>query len=77
MRKFLSLNDLLLNEVGYIYNLNCSESVKKRLLDLGLVKDTCIVPVLKSPSGDPTAFFVRGSIIALRKEDARLIDVEI
>ena len=56
MRKFLSLNDLLLNEVGYIYNLNCSENVKKRLLDLGLVKDTCIVPILKSPSNGIRAF---------------------
>ena len=75
MRKILSLNNLLLNEVGYIYNLNCSEGVKKRLLDLGLVKDTCIVPVLKSPSNGIRAFDIRGSLIAIRDEDSNLISV--
>ena len=75
MRNFLSLNDLLLNEVGYICNLNCSEGVKKRLLDLGLVKDTCIVPVLKSPSKGIRAFDIRGSLIAIRDEDTNLITI--
>lgn len=51
--------------------------IGRRLLDLGIVKGTTITPVLKSPSGDPTAFLVRGSTIALRKEDAKLIEVEI
>ena len=46
-----------------------------RLLDLGLVKGTKIVPVLVSPSKDPRAFFVRGSIIAIRKEEAQNIQI--
>ena len=75
MRNFLSLNDLLLDEVGYICNLNSSERVKKRLVDLGLVKDTCIVPVLKSPSKGIRAFDIRGSLIAIRDEDTNLISV--
>ena len=73
MKKILSLNDLLLNEVGYIYNLNCSETVKKRLLDLGLVKDTCITPILKSPSNGIRAFDIRNSLIAIRDDDATKI----
>ena len=77
MRKILSLNNLLLNEVGYIYNLNCSEGVKKRLLDLGLVKDTCIVPVLKSVTGDPIAYEVRNIILAIRKQDADKIMINV
>ena len=73
MKKIFPLNDLLLNEVGYIYDLYCSENVKKRLLDLGLVKDTCITPILKSPSNGIRAFDIRNSLIAIRDDDATKI----
>ena len=72
----MTLNELKLNEVGFIKDLNCSSGVKRRLLDLGLIKGTCIVPVFVSPSGDPTAFEVRGSVIAIRVEDTKLIELE-
>ena len=73
MKKIFPLNNLLVNEVGYIYDLNCSENVKKRLLDLGLVKDTCITPILKSPSNGIRAFDIRNSLIAIRDDDATKI----
>lgn len=75
MRELLCLNDLKFNECGYIFDINCSDSVKKRLLDLGLVKDTCIVSIFKSPSGGIKAFDIRGSLIAIRDEDSSLINV--
>lgn len=73
--QMMTLNKLNLNTVAQIDNLNCTGSIRRRLLDLGLVKNTKIKPVLKSPSGDPTAFEVRGSIIALREEDSQNIQV--
>lgn len=51
-------------------------TIRRRLLDLGLIKGTKIVPVLISPSKDPRAFDVRGSLIAIRKEDANKIIIE-
>lgn len=57
-------------------SLNVIGSLKRRFLDLGIVENTLITPVLKSPSGDPTAFEIRGTLIALRKEDANLIKVK-
>ena len=71
----MTLNKLEINKTGYIEKLNCSESVKRRLLDLGLIKGTSITPLFVSPSGDPTAYEVRGSVIAIRVEDASLIDI--
>lgn len=71
----MTLDKLELNKTGYIQNLDCNESVKRRLLDLGLIKGTSITPLFISPSGDPTAFEVRGSVIAIRVEDTRLIDI--
>ena len=72
----MTLNELKLNETGYIKNLNCGDGVKRRLLDLGLIKGTKVTPLFISPSGDPTAFEVRGSVIAIRVEDTSLIDLE-
>ena len=71
----MNLYELPLNTVGIINNLNCSGTIRRRLLDLGLVKGTKITPVFKSPSGDPTAYEIRKTLIALRKEDSKLIQL--
>lgn len=73
----MHLTDLPIDKTAKVLNLNCSGMVRRRLLDLGIVKGTLVTPILKSPSGDPTAFLIRGSTIAIRKEDAELIDVKI
>lgn len=70
-----TLNNLSLNTQGKIKSLNCTGAIRRRLLDLGLVQDTKITPILKSPSGDPTAYEVRGSVIAIREDDSKQIEV--
>jgi len=69
MNTLISLDKLQMNKTAKIYSLNCNANIKRRLLDLGFVTNTNIKPILKSASGDPTAFEIRGTIIALRKED--------
>ena len=71
-----NLSQLPFNPNGRIENVECNEGIKRRLLDMGLVKGTNIIPVLVSPSGEPRAFLVRGTIIAIRKEDAKDIKIE-
>lgn len=71
----LDLNQLPLNEVGIIRDVKCDGNIKRRLLDMGLVNGTKIIPILVSPSKDPRAFLVRGTIIAIRKEDAEKIQI--
>lgn len=68
-----TLNKLPINEIGTIKKVNSKPEIKRRLLDLGMVENTIIKPVYKSPLKDPTAYFVRGSIIALRNEDSKNI----
>lgn len=70
-----TLNELPFNTKGYIKKLHCKGSIRRRLLDLGFVEGACITPVLISPSQDPRAFSIRGTLIAIRKEDANLINV--
>lgn len=72
----MNLYELPLNTVGIVNDLNCNGNIRRRLLDLGVVKGTKITPVFKSPSGDPTAFEIRKTLIALRKEDSSLINLK-
>lgn len=69
-------NQLELEEVGIVHKIIGEETIKRRLLDLGLIEGTNIKPVLISPSGDPRAFEFRGSLIAIRKEDAENIKMK-
>ena len=68
-----TLNDLKTNKIGYINKINTNEHLQKRLLDLGFINNTPIKPVLINPSNDSRAYEVRGSLIAIRKSDARNI----
>ena len=45
-------------------------------MDLGLVPGTTVSADLVSPMGDPTAYRIRESLIALRKDQAKLVVVE-
>ena len=44
---------------------------RRRLLDLGVLPGTEVTAELQSPSGDPTAYRIRGALIALRQAQAR------
>ncbi len=54
----------------------CRGAERRRLLDLGFVPGTEVVAEMVSPSGDPTAYAVRGALIALRRSQARHILIE-
>lgn len=73
----IHLNKLPINCEGKVEGLNFDGDIRRRMLDLGIIKGTKIMPILKSPFGDPIAFEIRGSIIALRSEISELIDVSI
>lgn len=52
-----------------------SGSIRRRLLDLGMIPGTRVQCLQKSPAGDPTAYLIRGAVIALRQEDSAAIQV--
>ncbi|MBQ3816979.1 MAG: ferrous iron transport protein A [Clostridia bacterium] len=71
----LTLDKIMPGQTAVIENINCGGSIKRRLLDIGLVEGTKVECVGKSPSGDPSAFLIRGAVIAIRSEDCRQIAV--
>lgn len=47
--------------------------LRRRLLDLGFVPGAIVDVLQRSPLGDPVAFRINNTTIALRKEEASLI----
>jgi DtxR family Mn-dependent transcriptional regulator len=54
----------------------CRGLQRRRLLDLGVVPGTVVAAEMVSTTGDPTAYHIRGALIALRKEQADRIHVD-
>jgi DtxR family transcriptional regulator, Mn-dependent transcriptional regulator len=71
------LSDLQTGQKGHVLNLSPAARgpERRRFLDLGIIPGTIIEAELHSPMGDPTAYRIRGTLIALRREQADLINV--
>jgi DtxR family Mn-dependent transcriptional regulator len=54
----------------------CQGLTRRRFLDLGITPGVRIEPVLQSAFGEPTAYRVRDTLIALRYEQSDLILIE-
>ncbi len=65
-----NLTNLHEGETAKVSSLLITGSIKRRLQDLGIVEGTHIACIQKSPYGDPVAYGIRGTVIALRCEDA-------
>lgn len=65
-----TLSSLTPGECGIVESIAHKSKIKRRLLDLGIIPGTKVSCVIKSPLGDPTAYFVRGALIALRNSDS-------
>lgn len=66
-RNLTSLNE---GDIGNVREILATGSMRRRLMDLGLVEGTPVQCTQKSPYGDPVAYTIRGAVIALRCEDA-------
>lgn len=71
-----TLNELKKGEKAKISNIEIEGSIKRRLLDIGLINGSNIECVLESPLKDPKAYWIRGTLIAIRNIDAKNIYIE-
>ena len=69
------LTSLPIGMTGKITELKAHSNQRRRLLDLGLIPGTVVKAKRKSPSGDPIAYLIRGTTLALRSEETNLVDV--
>lgn len=73
----IPLDNLSKGQTARVTELTASGNARRRMLDLGLVIGTIVEALHISPSGDPTAYHIRGAVIALRSEEAHKIFVEL
>jgi DtxR family Mn-dependent transcriptional regulator len=73
----LTLEDLGPGQWGEVVHISpvCQGIQRRRLLDLGVVPGTRITAELAAASGDPTAYRIRGALVALRREQQRWIRI--
>lgn len=73
MEHELHLCDLPVGSMGKVTRLLAIGLPRRRMLDLGLIPGTKVECIRHSPLGDPTAFNIRGAIIALRYEESQQV----
>lgn len=76
-RSLISLDQLPVGYFGRVKKLTVGGNARRRMLDLGVIYDTTIESLRKSPAGDPIAYQIRGAVIALRSEEASKVLIEV
>lgn len=75
-KAWILLDDLPIGSRGTVRAIHLEGAERRRLLDLGFTLGAQVEAVRRSPLGDPVAYRVRGSLLALRAEQASDIEVE-
>lgn len=70
------LTDLKVGEIAKIINVGCENSLKKRLLVLGVLSGEIIELVRYAPFGGPVEITIKGYNLAIRKNQAKKITVK-
>lgn len=70
-----TLAQLAPGNAARVKDLHLTGSIRRRLLDLGMIEGTYVECVGLSPAGDPAAYLIRGAVIALRQADCCGIEV--
>ena len=71
----LPLSELAVGDVAYIEAIHADGVLKRRLMDMGLTKNTKVQLQKVAPLGDPLEIKLRGYDLTLRKSGASLVSV--
>ena len=75
-----SLSDLRLGATGRVVGLvedTASAPIIRRLSNLGFVPGRVVTPLRRAPLGDPVVYRVADYELCLRRQEARMVQVEI
>lgn len=71
-----TLRDAKCGETVKVLKIRGEGAVKRRIMDMGITKNTDIFVRKVAPLGDPVEVTVRGYELSLRKADADMIEVQ-
>lgn len=77
MSNLLKLNEVEIKSKVKVVQVAPESKIRRRIMDMGIVKGTEIVVEGKAPMGDPIEIQVRGYNLTLRKNEAKDIIVEL
>lgn len=70
-----TMGDVNVGDSATIVKLHGEGSLRRHLMDLGLIKGTTFKVVKVAPLGDPIQITVRGYELSIRKEEAAIVEV--
>ncbi len=71
-----TLKDVKIGETVKVAKITGSGPIKRRIMDMGIVKGVEIYIRKVAPLGDPIEVTVRGFELSLRKADAEMVTLE-
>ncbi len=71
--KKIALSKLAPGKSARIKSIRTKDDIRRRLLDLGMIENTLVECVGRSPLGDPSAYLIRGAVIVIRESDSACI----
>jgi Fe2+ transport system protein FeoA len=70
------LSELRTGEGGWVEKIEGPEEIIQRFMEMGLIEEEFVEILHEAPFGkDPVAIQVRGSLLALRRQEARFISI--
>ena len=73
----MQLSNTKIGDKGAIIRIGGTSALRRRLMDLGIVKGAEIEMVRSAPLGDPIEFLLRGYNLMLRREEAEHVWLEV
>ena len=70
-----TLRDVSVGETVVVKKLNGEQALKRRLMDMGITKDSEIYVRKTAPLGDPVEITIRGYELSVRKDDSSCIEI--
>jgi hypothetical protein len=72
----MTLSDFEVGSVVKVVKIHGDGAVKRRIMDMGITKGTEVYIRKLAPLGDPVEVTVRGYELSVRKNDAKILEVE-
>ena len=71
-----TLKEVRVGETVKVTRINGSGPLRRRIMDMGIIKGTDIFVRKVAPLGDPIEVTLRGYELSLRRNDVEIIEVE-
>jgi len=76
MKNMKTVNDLEPGDLGVIFDIIAPLKIKRRLMDMGIIKGVEVEMIRTAPFGDPLEIKVHNILVALRKNEAGFLIIE-